>query len=327
MSDNANQTTALYVILHNPTLLPKLLKAWQKAGIPGVTIVPSIGGFEAEKHVRKGGFSGLLNLITQDGSSGQQTLMSVIDDREMLELAISEADRVVKGFDSPNSGILFTLPIGQVLGLNKWGEKDPDEIDQAPDQEKTNLLQWFQEDVLNTFGKEALIDWSAQREIQVSEIVTHLSLEPIIVNVDSPIPEVLAKLLHAPKVATACVINSENRLMGTIHTSALAEVMMAPVVPEAFIDDPDGYNKALQYTGSDQYRYAADVMRDPVYAMLSDNLSVVYQRMSKEQISGMPVVDQYYRIQGYITLLEIIAACFPDQMTGIKNTEHKKKTK
>jgi len=308
-------TTALYVILHNPALLPKMLKAWKKVGVPGITIFPSIGGFEAEKHVRRGGLSGILNLITHDDSNGQHALMSLIDEPEMLELAISEADRVVKGFDSPNSGILFTLPIGQVLGLNKWREQPPEETLETSKQEKSNLLQWFHEDVHNTYGQEALVDWSQQRDIQVAEIVERLSLDPIIVNVDTPIPEVLAELLHAPKVATACVINSENRLMGTIHTSALAEVMMAPVVPEAFIDDPDGYNKALQYSGSDQFRYAADVMIEPVYAKMSDNLSSTYQRMRLEHISGMPVVDQYYRIQGYISLLEIITACFPNEMT------------
>ncbi len=308
-------TTALYVILHNPALLPKMLNAWKKVGVPGITIFPSIGGFEAEKHVRRGGLSGILNLITQDDSNGQQTLMSLIDEPEMLELAISEADRVVKGFDSPNSGILFTLPIGQVLGINKWREQPPEETLETGKQEKSNLLQWFHEDVRNTYGQDALVDWSQQRDIQVAEIVERLSLDPIIVNVDTPIPEVLAELLHAPKVATACVINSENRLMGTIHTSALAEVMMAPVVPEAFIDDPDGYNKALQYSGSDQFRYAADVMIEPVYAKMSDNLSSTYQRMRLEHISGMPVVDQYYRIQGYISLLEIITACFPNEMT------------
>jgi hypothetical protein len=308
-------TTALYVILHNPALLPKMLKAWKKVGVPGITIFPSIGGFEAEKHVRRGGLSGILNLITQDDSSGQQTLMSLIDEPEMLELAISEADRVVKGFDSPNSGILFTLPIGQVLGINKWREQPPEETLETGKQENSNLLQWFHEDVRNTYGQDALVDWSQQRDIQVAEIVERLSLDPIIVNLDTPIPEVLAELLHAPKVATACVINSENRLMGTIHTSALAEVMMAPVVPEAFIDDPDGYSKALQYSGSDQFQYAADVMIEPVYAKMSDNLSSTYQRMRLEHISGMPVVDQYYRIQGYISLLEIITACFPNEMT------------
>jgi CBS domain-containing protein len=318
MSEIANQTTALYVILHNPELLPKLLKAWKKVGVPGVTIIPSIGGFEAEKHVRRGGLSGLLNLITHDDTSGQHTLMSIIDESEMLELAISEADRVVKGFDSPNSGILFALPIGQVLGLNKWREQPLEEELETPNQEKNNLLQWFQEDLRNTYGREALVDWSQQRETEVAAIVEYLAIDPIIVNIDAPIPEVLAKLLHAPKVATACVINNEERLMGTIHTSALAEVMMAPVVPEAFIDDPDGYNTALQYSNPDQFQYAADIMSDPVYALLTDNISSTYQRMRENHISGMPVVDQFYRIQGYITLLEVMAACFPDEMTDVK---------
>ncbi|MBG7610396.1 MAG: CBS domain-containing protein [Anaerolineae bacterium] len=96
--------------------------------------------------------------------------------------------------------------------------------------------------------------------------------------------------------------------------------MMAPVVPEAFIDDPDGYNTALKYINPDQFRFAADIMSDPVYAMLTDNLSTTYQRMRAKHISGMPVVDQFYRIQGYITLLEVIAACFPNEM----NDDHDK---
>ena len=318
MSESSNQKTAVYVILHKPELLPRLLKAWKKVGVPGVTILPSIGGFEAEKHVRRGGLSGLLNLLTQDDSSGQHTLMSIVDEPEILELAISEADRVVKGFDSPNSGILFTLPIGQVLGLNKWREKTLEEELETPGQEKNNLLGWFQEDVRNAYGQEALVDWSQQREVQVAEIVGNLAIEPIIVNIDALIPEVLAKLFHAPKVATACVVNSENRLMGTIHTSALAEVMMAPVVPEAFIEDPDGYNTALQFNNPEKFQYAGDIMSDPVYAMLSDNLRSAYQRMRAKNISGMPVVDQFYHIQGYITLLELIATCFPNEMMDDK---------
>ena len=50
MSENTNQTTALYVILHNPNLLRKLLKAWKKTGVPGVTIEASTGNVPDPNH-------------------------------------------------------------------------------------------------------------------------------------------------------------------------------------------------------------------------------------------------------------------------------------
>ena len=101
MAKNSSRTTALIVILHNPDLLPKLLKAWDRAGVPGATILPSMGGYQAQKHARRGGLSALINMFTQE-EPGQRTVMSLIDEAEILERAISEADRVVKGFDSPS---------------------------------------------------------------------------------------------------------------------------------------------------------------------------------------------------------------------------------
>jgi CBS domain-containing protein len=303
-------TTALVVILHNPDTLPRLLRAWDKAGVPGVTILPSMGGFQAQKQARRGGLGVLINMFTQE-EPGQRTLISLIDESEILEHAISEADRVVKGFDSPRSGILFTFPISDVLGLQKWRVTKPTtDIDEEPKKEPSNLLKWFQEDVKETYGKEALVDWSDQRTAVVADIIQQLSLEPVIVRVDTPISEVLAKLLDNPRVATASVINTEERLMGNIHITKLSEVMMAPIVPEAYIDNPDDYNKALRFSDPDQEMVAADIMSDPIYAMLDATLEETYVRMRSQNQTGLPVVDQNYHIKGYITLIELLSRCF-----------------
>jgi hypothetical protein len=303
-------TTAIVVILHDPDSLPRLLKAWNKAGVPGVTILPSMGGFQAQKHARRGSLGILINMFTQE-EPGQRTVISLIDEPDTLERAISEADRVVKGFDSPRSGILFTFPISDVLGLQKWRASKPAEDEpEEPQKETSNLLKWFQEDVKETYGRDALSDWSQQRGAMVSDIIQQLSLDPVIVRVDTPITEVLSKLLNNPRVATASVINTEERLMGIIKIANLSEVLMAPIVPEAYIDDPDEYNKALQFSNPDQAMVAADIMGEPVYAMLDATLEKTYLRMKNQNMTGLPVVDQNYHVKGYISLLELLSRCF-----------------
>ncbi len=311
MTKDKTQTTALIVILHDPDLLPKLLKAWDRAGVPGTTILPSMGGYQAQKHARRGGLGVLINMFTQD-EPGQRTVMSLIDEPETLERAISEADRVVKGFDSPRSGILFTIPIGDVLGLQKWRVSQPAEKPElSAKKEPSNLLKWFQEDIKEAYGKDALIDWSNQRTTQVSKIIQQLSLDPIVISVDTPINTVLTKLLENPNVSTACVVNTENRLMGIMNIDAIGEVMMAPVVPEAYINDPDEYNKALKFAKPGQELVAADIMSEPVYAMEDANLEETFQRMKKNGLDGLPVVDEHYHVKGHITMLELLAVCFP----------------
>ena len=139
-------TTLLMITLHDLTHMPELLEAWKRIGVPGVTILNSMGGFQASELVRSKGLGGFLKMF-EEVRSGQRTLFSLIDDPELLELAISEADRIVKGFDRPQSGILFTLPIGQVLGLKKWGQESETEGSEIPPEEdraKLNLLGWLQ---------------------------------------------------------------------------------------------------------------------------------------------------------------------------------------
>jgi CBS domain-containing protein len=314
MPDNNFQTTALIVILHNTNLLPALLKAWRRIGVPGVTILPSAGSFQAENWARRSGLGSILNLLEQ-GNSPQRTLLSLITDPEILELAISEADRVVKGFDSPRSGILFTIPVGQTLGLKKWGAspKPPaeSEINSPPGRdEASNLMKWFQEDVKEKYGEAAILDWSVQRNTPVSEIIQVLTLKPTIVQVDTPLSELMTKLLANPGMPVAFVVNNAERLMGTIDISTLAEAVMAPVMPEAFINTPSGYEKAIKFANIHKQQIAADFMDESPHVFTDETLEQTYRRMKAQQISGLPVVDRNYRVKGYITLLELIAVCF-----------------
>ena len=112
----------LVVILHDTDRLGALLDAWDEVGVPGVTIFSSIGGYQARSWLQKLGLGGLAQIFDSN-EVDQRTLLSLIDNDQLLEKAISTADHIVKGFDRPKSGILFTLPVGKILGLQKWGSK------------------------------------------------------------------------------------------------------------------------------------------------------------------------------------------------------------
>ncbi len=313
---SSSQITLLVVILHNADRLPDLLKAWRKIGVPGSTILPSAGSYAAENWVKRSGLSSFLSLFDQSKLQ-QRTLLSVIDDSEILELAIAEADRVVKGFDSPHSGILFTLPIGEVLGLQKWNKHEiADLVTTEPEQEvqeQSRLMQWFEEDVKDRYGTDALIDWSKPRNTPVSEIIHLLNIQPTIVRVDTPLFDVVNQLQINPGMPAACVVNNEERLVGVIPLKGLADIMMAPVMPEAYINDPEGYDKAVKFSDVNQLPIAAAIMSDPVYVLEDETLEHTYQRMKDRNLSGLPVVDKLYRVKGFITLLGLMATCFPEK--------------
>jgi CBS domain-containing protein len=313
-TDMIQNITLLVVILHDADRLPDLLKAWRKIGVPGSTILPSAGSFVAENWVKRSGLTTFLSLFDQSKLQ-QRTLLSLIDDPEILEMAVAEADRVVKGFDSPNSGILFTLPIGQVLGLKKWEKSLKSEQEEKSKiqavGEQSRLMQWFEEDVKERYGNDVLTDWSKPRNTLISEIIHLLSIQPTIVRVDTPLFDVVNQLQSNLGMPAACVVNNEDRLVGVIPLKGLADVMMAPVMPEAYINDPEGYDKAVKFSDVNQLPIAAAIMSDPVYVMEDENLESTYKRMKDRNLSGLPVVDKLYRVRGFITLLGLMATCFP----------------
>ena len=307
-------TTLLMVILHDLTYMPEILDAWKRIGVPGVTILHSIGGFQATELVRKSGLGGFLKMFEEVRSS-QRTLFSLIDDQALLDQAISEADRVVKGFDRPRSGILFTMPIGQVLGLQKWNsveetQEDELEIIDEDDQSKTNLLDWLKEDISVRYGEEATKDWSEERSLTISKIVNFQDKKPILVRMDQSLPEVLVSFVNRPNECIACVVNSEERLMGLIEVQTLADMMFIPVIPEEYIENPAGYEHALKYADPSKIPVAAEIIRDPVYIHPEDTLEKAFHLMKEHNLPSLPVVDKNYRVQGFITMLELLGACF-----------------
>ncbi len=54
-------------------------------------------------------------------------------------------------------------------------------------------------------------------------------------------------------------------------------------------------------------------MMEPVWVKPRDTVKDAFQRMHDNELSGLPVVDDLYRVTGYINLLELIALCMENK--------------
>jgi len=303
--------TLLIVILHDLDRLPELLEAWKRANVPGVTILQSAGGFHAEKLVKRSGLGGLLQLFEQT-SAQQRLLFCLIDDPDILKLAIAEADRVVGGFDRPHSGILFTLPVGEVLGLQKWEQADIeiDNLDVPTDKSAANLRMWIEKEIEERHGAKALKEWKVKRQKRITAVNNKPHLTPTIVRVETPIKDVLSAFLDNPRIPVACVVNAEERLVGLIDKKKLGEMVLIPTMPDQFIQDPDGYEKALKYAKMDSSYPASEIMGKAVFVTEDGTLEQAYLAMRSNKLEGLPVVNKEYRVTGFVTLTELLAYFF-----------------
>jgi CBS domain-containing protein len=309
--------TLLVVILHNLDLLPELLDAWNRVGIPGTTLLPSIGGYQAVDQLKRGGLASLLSIMEQ-ASPNQRMILSLIDNPNTLAIAISEAERVVGGFDRPHSGILFTLDVGDVLGLRKWGDTrklEASAVKQATEEKMKdrgaeNLLSWFEEEVRDLHGDNTLMGWRKQRKQLVSVAFKTPLNNPAVVTVDADLKEVTKAFLDNPHVSMVCVENRAGRLVGIIRQTSFAEMMLVPAMPEQFIQKPDQYEKAIAYVRMDPEQRAFDIMEEPVFILNESNMEQAFLAFQKYGVTGLPVVNKHYRVTSYLTLTELMQEYF-----------------
>lgn len=285
----------LVVILEDLSKLPDLMKAWKRIGVPGTTILQSMGGFRAESWLMRLGLGGISRLVDQT-EVRQRTLLSLIEGEDLLELAIAEADEVVGGFDRPHSGILFTVPVGRTLGLRKWVQK-VEESDHASEERGFDALK-------------------LRLTTPVSEIMDVLSLEPAVVSPEASLQEVVAELLSHPNVQVVCVQNEAKHLVGLIDITKLSNALFQEVFPEEFLGELTDLEEVLQFADRTKFHQAADIMQDPVYVRLQDNIQKAFHIIHQRGLPGLPVVDEQYHIIGYINLLELMAVCLRSLENG-----------
>lgn len=276
----------LVVILDDLERMPELLQGWREIGVPGVTILASVGGYRASTWLSRVGL-GAFDRLFEAEEVRRRTLLVAMEDDELLAKAIAEAEQVVGGFERPNSGLLLVLPVAQTRGLLKVQPEEP--LQELPPAVRT--------------------DWMVRRDTPVEVVLDILDLEPTIVRPDTPLDEVARAMMDHCQVHVACVVAKDDRLVGLIGLRRLADDLFFHIIPEEFLSEVTDLEEAMQYADKSRMRTAADAMQEPVWVKPEDTVKDAFRRMHDNRLSGLPVVDDRYRIVGYINLLELMAAC------------------
>ena len=222
----------LIVILDDLRLMPELLRTWKKIGVPGATILESVGAYRTSTWLSRVGL-GAIDRLFEAEEVRRRTLLVAIESDELLAQAIAEAERVVGGFDRPDSGLLLVLPVAQVRGLHK--------VQPKPRQEK--------------LPPAVRPDWVVQRDTPVEVVVETLNLEPTIVHLDTPLDEVAQAMFAHPRVHVVCVVNDDGRLVGVLDLRTLADDFFFHIMPEEFLSEVTDLEHAMQFAANVGYAH------------------------------------------------------------------------
>ena len=279
-------THLLMLILDDMTYMPDLLQAWRTIGVPGTTILESVGAYRVESWLKRVGL-GNLDRLFEAKEVRRRTLFAAIEADDLLDRAVAEAERVMGGFDRPDSGLLLVLPVTQVKGLKKVMQKPSQEV----------------------LPPAVLPNWVVLRNTPVEEVVAILNMEPTCIRADTPLEDIPQKMLIHPNVHVTCVVAEDGRLVGLLGLRALADDLFFHILPEEFLSAISDLDEAMEFANRSHMRTAADAMQDPVWVKKGETVKDAFKRMHEHDLAGLPVVNDLYHVVGYINLLELLAIC------------------
>ncbi len=292
-------TQMLQIILDDIKFLPDIIQAWREIGVSGTTIMKSVGGYRTSTWLSKVGLSAIDHLF-EAKEVQRRTLIAVIEDDELLAHAIAEAERVVGGFDRPNSGVLIVLPVAQTKGFYKTQPKP---------------LQELSPPALRP-------DWMVLRDTPIEEVSAIMGLAATIVDPEASLNEVAQAMIAHPRVHVASVVTEDGRLVGLIHLKTLADDLFFHILPEEFIAASTDIEKMMDFANKTRIRNAEDAMIPPIWVKHGETVKHAFKRIHENGLPGLPVVDDSYHVIGYINLLELLAICMDEK----ENTNHSEDT-
>jgi len=100
----------LFIILNAEDCLEDMLSLFLELGVPGATLVDSVGMGHIIAHDIPI-FAGLRGMLAGNHPYNR-TIYTVLDD-ELCLIVMDELSAMMKAADQPNAGIMFSLPIDQ----------------------------------------------------------------------------------------------------------------------------------------------------------------------------------------------------------------------
>lgn len=106
------------LVLNQKEQLNKILEKFMEIGIAGATVLDSKGLGQAVMECESPVVGGLRNLLYNQCRPTNNTLFSVVENRETINQAIVEVEKIIGPLGEPGTGIAFTISLDFVKGFN-----------------------------------------------------------------------------------------------------------------------------------------------------------------------------------------------------------------
>ncbi|MEG0327308.1 MAG: P-II family nitrogen regulator [Erysipelothrix sp.] len=110
----------LFIVLNQVDTLEDVLTSLTQAGVRGATILDSQGMGSAiyEYDNQMSALFGSLKSQFDREHPYNKTIFTVIENETLLQKAMDAVEKIVD-MNQPNQGMMFTVPVGKVVGLRK----------------------------------------------------------------------------------------------------------------------------------------------------------------------------------------------------------------
>lgn len=115
----------ILLILNNPDQCQTVMNAWEEAGAPGVTILPStgLGRIKAKMGLNEDiPLMPSLEDFMQHEESLHRTLFTIVRGRELVDAIVNATRQELGDLNRPHTGILVVLPVIEAYGLDRYQE-------------------------------------------------------------------------------------------------------------------------------------------------------------------------------------------------------------
>jgi len=271
----------MVIILDDASRLQPLLKGLYDVGVPGVTVLDSMGGYQTHSWLEGIGLGGIANLI-QNRDKSQHMILAVME-RDIIDGAIAAAEQAVDGFGRPNSGLLFTIPVGYTVGLFK--RKTP-QADPEPVVSKLDVQ---------------------VRDMPVGQAAALIKSDVVTVPSNATIPQGVLAMEGNSSTNVAAVVSREDHLLGLVTLRSLADHVFFGIMPELFLGEVFDQDKAEEVSNMTNVRVVSDCMIPPISVLASDPVRTAFRLMHENELSGLPIVDDDNHVIAFLSLRELLA--------------------
>lgn len=111
----------LFIVLNKSEYLDDILDSFVEIGVRGATIIDSqgMGSALTDNNSSNEPFFGVLRNLLDNSRPYNKTIFTVIKDDVILKEAINAVKDIVVDIYEPGVGMMFTLPIGNIYGMDR----------------------------------------------------------------------------------------------------------------------------------------------------------------------------------------------------------------